>query len=237
MYRRCCDHLVDNCKMIDPVLLSARPSSCKRDEAPLVAGHRLACEVVMTDVSVTQLLQQLSAGERDAADVLLPRVYTELKAIAHRQLRGERLGHTLNATALVHEAYLRLGLTSIPWQDRAHFFAVAARAMRRVLIDYADARRAQKRGGDAQQIELDDGVAAAPERQLDDLLALDEALTRLEAIDPRQAQIVECHVFAGMSLGDTAAALDISAATVSRDWAMARAWLNRTMDQTGRSRW
>jgi RNA polymerase sigma factor (TIGR02999 family) len=189
------------------------------------------------DVPVTELLQQLSAGEREAADVLLPRVYTELKAIAHRQLRRERPGHTLNATALVHEAYIRLGLTSIPWHDRAHFFAVAARAMRRVLIDYADARRAQKRGGEAQQVELEDALATAPQQRLDDLLALDEALTRLEALDARQAQIVECHVFAGMSLEDTAVALDISPATVSRDWAMARAWLNRTMDRADRISW
>jgi RNA polymerase sigma factor (TIGR02999 family) len=183
------------------------------------------------DVPVTKLLRKLSDGERDAMDDLLPRVYGELKAIAHRQLKHERAGHTLNTTALVHEAYARLGLDRVAWQDRVHFFAVAARAMRRVLIDYAEARRAQKRGGEAVQVELEEAMAIAPERRLDELLALDEALTRLEQIDPRQVQVVECHVFAGMSLDETAAALRVSAATVSRDWAMARAWLNRSLNQ------
>jgi RNA polymerase sigma factor (TIGR02999 family) len=188
------------------------------------------------DVAVTQLLQQLSAGDREAGDLLLPQVYRELKAIAHRQLRQERPGHTLDTTALVHEAYLRFGLEQISWQNRTHFFAVAARAMRRVLIDYAEARRAQKRGGDVVHVEFDDQGVAGREPQLADLLALDEALTRLELIDARQARIVECHVFAGMSLEDTAAALGISAATVSRDWTMARAWLNRTLDDGAKNR-
>ena len=160
-------------------------------------------------------------------------VYSELRRIAHRQLKGERAGHTLNTTALVHEAYLRLGLGRISWRDRVHFFAVAARAMRRVLIDYAEARRAEKRGGGAANVTLDDTIAA-PEHRVDDLLAIDEALNRLEQLDPRQVFVVECHVFAGMSLDDTAAALDISPATVSRDWALARAFLNRALG-TGRS--
>jgi RNA polymerase sigma factor (TIGR02999 family) len=182
------------------------------------------------DVAVTQLLHRLSAGDREAGDMLLPQVYRELKAIAHRRLTQERQGHTLNTTALVHEAYFRFGLEQIHWQDRAHFFAVAARAMRRVLIDYGQARRAEKRGGDAVHVELDEQGATTPEPQLADLLALDEALTRLELMDARQARIVECHVFAGMSLEETAAALEISPATVSRDWTMARAWLNCTLD-------
>ena len=190
----------------------------------------------MTDATVTALLRQLSAGERRAADELLPRVYTELKRIAHRQLKAERAGHTLNTTALVHEAYLRFGLEGISWHDRAHFFAMAARAMRRVLIDYATARRAAKRGGGAVHLPLDTAMAA-PEQNVDDLLATDQALIGLERLEPRQARVVECHVFAGMSLEDTAAALDISPATVSRDWAVARAWLNRTLNpRTSRGR-
>ena len=183
----------------------------------------------MADSTVTELLQQLSRGRQGAADDLLPMVYSELRRIAHRQLKGERAGHTLNATALVHEAYLRLGLNRISWNDRVHFFAVAARAMRRVLIDYALARRAEKRGGGAADVTLDDTIAA-PERRIDDLLAIDEALNRLEQLDPRQVMVVECHVFAGMSLDDTAAVLDVSPATVSRDWALARAWLNRALN-------
>jgi RNA polymerase sigma factor (TIGR02999 family) len=177
--------------------------------------------------AVTELLRRLSAGERAAFDELLPVVYNDLRRMARRQLRGERDGHTLNATALVHETYFRLAeLEQVAWHDRVHFFAVAARAMRRVLIDYAEARRAQKRGGGAPVIQLDDSLEA-PEQRIDQLLALDEALNRLEQHDPRQVRVVECHVFAGMSLEETAAALDISPATVSRDWTLARAWLNR----------
>jgi RNA polymerase sigma factor (TIGR02999 family) len=187
----------------------------------------------LADATVTELLRQLSMGQQSAEDKLLPLVYSELKRMAHRQLKSERPGHTLNTTALVHEAYLRLGLERISWQDRAHFFAVAARAMRRVLIDYAEARRAEKRSGGAAHVALDETVAA-PERRVDDLLALDEALNRLAQKDPRQVSVVECHVFAGMSLEDTATALGISPATVSRDWALARAWLNRALNQDKR---
>jgi RNA polymerase sigma factor (TIGR02999 family) len=182
----------------------------------------------LADKTVTRLLRQVSEGDRRAADELLPLVYQELKRVAHHKLKAERPGHTLNTTALVHEAYLRLGLEAIAWQDRAHFFAVAARAMRRVLIDHAKTRAADKRGGSAAHVPVDDAIAA-PERRVEDLLALDEALNHLERLEPRQARVVECHVFAGMSLDDTAAALDISPATVSRDWTVARAWLNRAL--------
>jgi RNA polymerase sigma factor (TIGR02999 family) len=183
----------------------------------------------VAESTVTELLRQVSMGRQGAADDLFPLVYAELRRMAQNRLKGERPGHTLNATALVHEAYLRLGLEQIPWQDRVHFFAVAARAMRRVLIDHAKARRAGKRGGGAAHVALDDTLAA-PERRVDDLLAIDEALNRLEQMDPRQVTVVECHVFAGMSLDDTAAALGVSPATVSRDWALARAWLNRALN-------
>jgi RNA polymerase sigma factor (TIGR02999 family) len=188
----------------------------------------------LVESTVTELLRELSMGRPGAADSLLPVVYGELRRMAHRQLKGERPGHTLNTTALVHEAYLRLGLERVSWHDRVHFFAVAARAMRRVLIDYAEARRAAKRGGGAEHLSLDDTIAA-PERRIDDLLAIDEALNRLEQLDRRQVTVVECHVFAGMSLEDTAAALGVSPATVSRDWALARAWLNRALGTEART--
>jgi RNA polymerase sigma factor (TIGR02999 family) len=158
-------------------------------------------------------------------------VYPELKAIAHRQLKSERQGHTLNTTAVVHEAYLRLGLDRIAWNDRVHFFAVAARAMRRVLIDYGVARRTDKRGRDPVRVTLD-RHAVAPEHRVEDLLALDKALGDLERHYARQVRVVECHVFAGMNLDETALALGVSPATVSRDWALARAWLNRTLSRS-----
>ena len=160
----------------------------------------------------------------------MPVVYHELRRIAHAQLRGERAGHTLNTTALVHEAYLKLvGVDRVEWRDRAHFCAAAAGAMRRILIDYARARKRVKRGGeDAVQVPLAEGLDVAVERS-EDFLALDEALTRLQAQNERQGRVVECRCFAGLSVEETAAALDISPATVKRDWDFSRAWLNREL--------
>ena len=176
---------------------------------------------------VTRLLTAMAGGDRAAFDELLPLVYDRLHVIAHRQLRRERAGHTLATTDLVHEAYFSLvGIDRVSWADRAHFLAVAARAMRRVLINYAVARGAQKRGGDRQQTTLD--VDALPARLPDEqILALDEALRRLEARNERYGRIVECRFFAGMSIEETATALGISPATVKRDWTLARAWLHR----------
>jgi RNA polymerase sigma factor (TIGR02999 family) len=180
---------------------------------------------------VTQLLAELGHGGRDALDRLLPVVYAELQRIAHRQLQGERSDHTLATTDLVHEAYLKLvGLERIEWKNRAQFFAVAAQAMRRVLVDYAISRRAQKRGGNQRKVPLDEAMLVA-EQQADELLALHDALTELEAINPRLARIVECRYFAGMSIEDTAEALGISPATVKRDWTLARAWLHRELSR------
>lgn len=179
--------------------------------------------------NVTDLLRALSQGRRDALDRLLPLVYDQLRRIAHGQLRGEQVGHTLNTTAVVHEAYLRLvKIEHVQWQDRAHFFAVAARLMRRVLIDYARARMREKRGGAAIRVPLDEAQDLAVGRA-DDLLALEEALTRLEALSERQCRVVECRCFAGMSVEETAIALGTSPATVKRDWAVSRAWLNREL--------
>jgi RNA polymerase sigma factor (TIGR02999 family) len=177
------------------------------------------------DGEVTALLRRAHVDRREALDALVPIVYDTLRRIARQQLAGERRGHTLTATALAHEAYTRLvGLTRIEWRDRAHFFAAAAGAMRRVLIDYAAARNAQKRGSGGEAVELDlDGIVA--DDRLDDLLTVNDALTRLEAVHAGAARVVECRVFAGMTIEETAAALDISPATVKRHWELARVWL------------
>jgi RNA polymerase sigma factor (TIGR02999 family) len=188
---------------------------------------------VVTEGDVTQALQALSAGDRAALDRLLPRVYAELHRIAERALRRERPEHTLNPTGLVHEAYLRLvELDRVNWQGRAHFFAACAGEMRRILIDHARARGAAKRGGGANPVPIDDVVLAATDRPAE-LLALDEALGELERLSPRQARVVECRFFAGMSVEETAEALGLSPASVKRDWTVARAWLNRALAETG----
>jgi RNA polymerase sigma factor (TIGR02999 family) len=163
-------------------------------------------------------------------DDLLPQVYGELKRIAARQLRNERPGHTLCTTALVHEAWLELShLDRIRWQNRSHYLAVAAQAMRRVLIDHAVARRAQKRGGGQPVETLAEDPLVIVQGRASELLDLDDALQRLAALDERQVRIVECRFFGGMSIEETAAALEISPATVKREWALARAWLNRDL--------
>jgi RNA polymerase sigma factor (TIGR02999 family) len=180
------------------------------------------------DGPVTALLRHAGPDRRQTLDALVPIVYDTLRRIARQQLAGERGGHTLSATALAHEAYARLvGLTRIEWRDRAHFFAAAAGAMRRVLIDYAAARNTRKRnGGDAVEVDLDGLVA---DEHLDDLLTVNHALTRLEQVHAGAARVVECRVFAGMTIEETAAALDVSPATVKRHWELARAWLVRDL--------
>ncbi|MDQ3685741.1 MAG: sigma-70 family RNA polymerase sigma factor [Acidobacteriota bacterium] len=181
--------------------------------------------------NVTQLLREWSQdGDRQALDRLLPVVYTELHKQAARYLRKERVGHTLQPTALVHEAYLRLiNQRDVEWQNRAHFFGICAQLMRRILVDHARERQAEKRGGaGAVRITLDERVAAAREREVD-LLALDEALTRLAAIDERQARVVELRFFSGLNVEETAEVMEVSQATVKLDWSMAKAWLRREM--------
>jgi RNA polymerase sigma factor (TIGR02999 family) len=163
-------------------------------------------------------------------DDLFTLVYAELRRIAGRQLRGERAGHTLGTTALVNEAWFELAkLERIRWESRAHFLALAAQAMRRVLIDYAVARRSQKRGGGRALEPLEDDALIAVTERPDEFIALDEALQRLSSINERHARIVECRFFGGMSVEETADVLGTSPATVKRDWAMARAWLNREL--------
>lgn len=183
----------------------------------------------MTDRDLTGILQAYAAGDREALDEALPMVYDELRRIARARMVGERPDHTLGATALVHEAYVRLAqVNRMRFQNRAHFFAIAARAMRRVLLDHAERRNAQKRGGGGERVPLD-AVELGVASDIDDLLNLEEALQRLEELDPRMVRVVECRCFAGLSIRETAEALSLSEATVSRDWAAARAWLGREL--------
>lgn len=177
--------------------------------------------------NLTRLLQNAAAGDRGAADELLPRVYEHLRGLAQRRLRGESPGHTLQATALVHETYLRLISGSAQhWESRAHFFHAASTAMRRILIEHARRRGRKKRGGAHRRLSLDVLDLSADE-SLDDCLALDAALTRLEAHDPQSAGIVRLRFFAGLSVADVADVLQISERSVKREWAFARAWLYR----------
>jgi RNA polymerase sigma factor (TIGR02999 family) len=183
----------------------------------------------MGEERVTQLLLQISGGNRAAADELTPLVYQELKRIAGGQLRSERPGHTLQATALVHEAYLKLvDQRNVSWQNRAHFLGVAAQVMRRILLDYAKSRNRVKRGGEVHKTSLDEALVVSEDRA-SDLVVIDQALQRLEALDPRQAKVVELRFFGGLSVEETAEAMGISAPTVKREWAMARAWLHREL--------
>jgi RNA polymerase sigma factor (TIGR02999 family) len=178
---------------------------------------------------VALLLRDLDCRGAAAVDRLFPVLYRELKGIARRQRRNERPDHTLTTTALVHEAYVKLrGLQRMTWQDRAHFLAVAAQAMRRVLVDYAVERKAQKRGGQRERVVLDDTMLQVV-HPFEQLLAIDAQLRRLEALNKRLARIVECRFFSGMSVEETAHVLDLSPATVKRDWSLARAWLHREL--------
>jgi RNA polymerase sigma factor (TIGR02999 family) len=177
---------------------------------------------------VSRLLLAWRGGDTTAIERLLPLVYDELHALARRHLRGERPDHTLQPTALIHEAYLRLCGADVAWEGRVHFLAVAAQTMRRVLVDYARTRARDKRGGGAAPITLDDALVVSPERP-DDVLALDEALQRLSTLDERKAHAVELHYFGGLTYDETAAALNVSAATVDRELRMAKAWLYREL--------
>ena len=180
--------------------------------------------------AVTDLLQAWASGDQAALDELLPLVYDDLRRQARRHMRAQPAGHTLQTTALVHEAYLRLiGLSSVEWKGRAHFFGVAAKAMRSILVDHARARNAAKRGGSARAIALDDaGGIAGPQASVD-VLALDEALGRLAELDSRKSQLVELRYFGGLGIDEAAAVLGVSRATVKREWTTARAWLRREL--------
>jgi len=179
-------------------------------------------------VGVTRLLAQWADGDAQAMEELLPLVYGELRRLARSYLQRENPGHTLQSTALVHEAYLRLVEQDVSWQSRAHFFGIAAQMMRRILVDHARAKNAEKRGDGACRVTLDEDLLSTESCDLN-VLALDRALTKLAELDKQQSQIVEMRFFAGLSIEDTSEILKISPATVKRDWAMAKAWLHREM--------
>jgi RNA polymerase sigma factor (TIGR02999 family) len=187
-----------------------------------------------SDHDITGLLLAWRAGDQEALDQLLPRVYEELRRIAHRRLGHERENHTLGTTALVNEAYLKLvDQSRAQWADRAHFFAVAARVMRRILVDYARRHMAQKRGGATAAVSLDDEALAnatlVADQRADGLLALDDALTRLAELDERLSRVVECRFFGGLTEEETAEALSVTARTVRRDWVKAKGWLHQAL--------
>lgn len=180
---------------------------------------------------VTRLLRSWRGGDRQALDQLMPLVYAELRAMAARYMSQERQGHTFQPTALVNEAFIRLSRGSVDWQDRAHFFGVSAQIMRHILVDRAREVKRLKRGGMAEHLVLDGIDPAAPSTEVDlvDVVALDRSLVKLEALDARQARIVELRFFGGLTVEETAEVLSLSSGTVKRDWAVARAWLYREL--------
>jgi RNA polymerase sigma factor (TIGR02999 family) len=179
---------------------------------------------------VTRLLKQWGGGNKEALDELMPVVYQQLRRLAAICLRSERTNHTLRATALVHEAYLRLVDADVAWQDRVHFFAVSARLLRRILVDHAKANHRQKRGGGAEMVEFDEAVLVGPQTS-GGIVQLDMALQRLAALDQRKSEIIELLCFGGLTYDEAAAALKISPATVHRELKMAKAWLHRELTQ------
>jgi RNA polymerase sigma-70 factor (ECF subfamily) len=181
--------------------------------------------------SVTQLLKAWGDGEQQALDRLISLVYAELHRLAHRYMRRERSGHTLQPTALVHEVYERLvDLQNVSWQNRAHFFGVSAQLMRRILVDYARSRRYTKREGQWRQVPLNEAVALFHDRQTD-IVALDDALRALADVDPRKSRVVEMRFFGGLSIKEVAEVLSISEESVQRDWRLAKVWLLRELSQ------
>jgi RNA polymerase sigma factor (TIGR02999 family) len=182
---------------------------------------------------ISLILKDWSGGNRASADALLSLVYDELRKIARQYLRKERSDHTLQPTALVHEAYMKLiDISEISWQDRAHFFAVASNIMRQILVDHARARLTEKRGGEAQRIALEDAISFSDKPDVD-LLALDEALKKLAEFDEQQCRIVELRFFGGLTIEETAHVVGISPATIKREWTLAKAWLFRKMKSDG----
>ncbi len=183
----------------------------------------------METAQITRLLNAHASGDRQALDQLMPLIYDDMRRMAQNKLRDERVDHTLNTTALVHEAYLKLvKFDRINYKNSRHFFAIASQVMRNILVDYAVRKKAQKRGGKQHRVTLDEKDAAS-EVDISNVLSVHHALERLQEIDERQVRVVECRFFGGLSIEETAKALDISEPTVSRDWNMARAWLNREL--------
>ncbi|MFK7885646.1 MAG: sigma-70 family RNA polymerase sigma factor [Gammaproteobacteria bacterium] len=180
--------------------------------------------------SVTQLLGAWRSGDDNALEQLTPLVYNELRRLAGRYMQGERSNHTLQATAVVNEAFMRMVDMDVPWQNRAHFFAIAARLMRRILVDHAKAHRREKRGGKFTDLTLDEGLVEAGQPD-PDMVSLDEALSRLEGFDERKAQVIELHYFGGLTYKEISEAIGIAEATVDRDLRMAKAWLQNELSQ------
>lgn len=188
----------------------------------------------MDSIKITELLKAHSSGDEKALDELMPLVYDKMHDMAHYRMMGEQDDHTFNTTDLVHEAYLKLiQFNRIDWENRAHFFGIASQVMRNILVDYAVKKKAQKRGGDWQRVTLGEGNISS-EVNLEDILSIHQALERLAEIDKRQVRVVECRFFGGLTIEETAKALGISTATVSRDWKMAKAWLNRELEETAK---
>jgi RNA polymerase sigma-70 factor, ECF subfamily len=191
-----------------------------------------------SSVAVTHLLKAWAQGDEVALGRLMPLVQKELHRLAHRYMSRERPDHTLQTTALVNEVYLRLvDITEVSWQDRAHFFAISARMMRRILTDFARSRHYQKRGGAVLHVSFDEALAVSPEQDAE-MVAIDEALVQLNAMDPRKSQVVELRFFGGLSVEETAEVLKVSPETVKRDWKFAKSWLHRALsgdkdDETG----
>jgi len=185
----------------------------------------------LTADNLTGLLVEWREGDRAALERLMPLVYDQLRRIAHRYVQRERNDHTLQTSALVNEAYLRLADQNVGWQNRAHFFAVTARVMRHILIDHARRRRYAKHGGDVRQVPIEEAATMSMERAAE-LIALEEALDELAQLDPRKSRVVELRYFGGLSLEETAEALNISLMTVRRDWRAAKAWLYRRLKET-----
>jgi RNA polymerase sigma factor (TIGR02999 family) len=207
-----------------------RPVSCFFTDDLRYNAHIMEQHEQKREQNITELLLTWNDGNQQALEKLMPLVYDELHRQAARFLRRERSDHTLQTTALIHEAYLKLvNQPEINWESRTHFFAIAANIMRRILVDYARSKNAEKRGGDFLKMPLEEAGEVAGKEKSVDLMALDEALTKLEAIDRRQARIVELKFFGDLTLEETAKALKISRTTVADDWAMARAWLHREL--------
>ena len=219
-----------------PLLFSGLTAHTKRDMLrELIPRHPHGARGVAVHQNspeqVTQLLVRWRDGDRQALDALMPIVYTELRGMAHRYLQRERSDHTLQSTALVHEAYVRLIGQKLPeWQNRAHFFGVAARLMRQILVEYARGHQAAKRGGSACKVTLEEGSLLPQQADLD-VVVLDDALQDLAKLDEQQSRIVELRFFAGLSIDDTSEVLGISPATVSREWTTARIWLHREISR------
>ncbi len=187
----------------------------------------------MESKRITQLLQAHSSGDRQALNRLVPLVYEEMKRLARKRLQSERSDHTIGTHDLVHEAYLKLlDFNRINWQNRSHFYAIASRIMRNILVDYAVRKRAQKRGGKQRRVTLGEADAVS-EANYHDIITIHQALQKLEKMDERQVRIVECRFFGGLNIEETAESLGVSEPTVYRDWKMARAWLNRELSDSG----